>query len=286
MKFTSILSAIVAVAAVGPMVAEAAQNTTLSVLSNNVYFLSEVLYPNWGQRHRAQLIADSQYIKGHDVVVIQECFDTDPCTILRDGLRSQYPHMTPVVGQTRGGWDSTSGSYSSTASENGGVLIMSKWPIKQKHQFVYKYGCGADWFSNKGFAYVVLDYKGTNLHVFGTHLQSDASGCTSGQAARFRTSALEAWRGYINGRKIPANEPVIMAGDFNIIRDSSEYKSFLSTLQVNPPSAFTDKHHSQGIKSLTQSVLKLKTTPYELKGATYDDYSDHYPVQGLIELDI
>lgn len=128
---------------------------------------------------RAGLISNSDYIKNHDVLVLQECFDLTACDAIRSGLASQCkttvmmirllficrrpipllsltqlffsdgalldPYQTPTVGHSKSGWDSTSGSYSSTSVENGGVTILSKWPIKQKHQFVYKNGCGADW---------------------------------------------------------------------------------------------------------------------------------------------
>ncbi|KAF8934857.1 hypothetical protein CPC16_009709 [Podila verticillata] len=316
MKLTGILPLVAAVAAAMPSLATAA-NTTFSVLSNNVYFLSETLYPNWGQRLRADLIAKSNYIKGHDVVVFQECFDSDPYGVLSGGLRSQYPYQTPQVGQSKSGWDSTSGSYSSTTIENGGVVIASKWPIIAKHQFIYADGCGADWFSNKGFAYVILNVNGRKVHVFGTHMQSNDPACTSGQAARYRTSSLKAWRSYIDSRNIPANELVIMAGDFNIDLQSNEYYSALSTLDARAPSkwtgtawtwdadsnsiahynypegpneyidfVFVDNKHSAGVKSITQNAMLVHSTPYVLKGATYNDYSDHYPVQAIIELDI
>lgn len=39
--------------------------------------------------HRADLIAKSDYIKGHDVVVFQEAFDSDPFGVLSGGIRSQ-----------------------------------------------------------------------------------------------------------------------------------------------------------------------------------------------------
>jgi len=55
------------------------------------------------------------------------------------------PYQTPTVGHSKSGWDSTSGSYYAASLENGGVTILSKWPIKQKHQFVYKKACGSDW---------------------------------------------------------------------------------------------------------------------------------------------
>ncbi|KAF9537132.1 hypothetical protein EC957_008790 [Mortierella hygrophila] len=296
------------------------KNATLSILTNNVYFLSTNLYPNWGQVTRAGLISNSDYIKNHDVLVLQECFDLTACDAIRSGLASQYPYQTPTVGHSKSGWDSTSGSYYAASVENGGVTILSKWPIKQKHQFVYKNGCGADWFSNKGFAYVILDYKETNIHVFGTHMQSDDSMCSSGQAAKYRGLSLDQWRQFIDSRNIPANELVIMAGDFNILKDSSEFSGLISRLGAvqpkkyqgwpwtwdtvdntianynypdtvkEPPQyidfVFTDAKHSAGVRSSVQTSLRVKSSPYVLKGATYNDYSDHYPVITEIQVDL
>ncbi|GJJ70022.1 hypothetical protein EMPS_02371 [Entomortierella parvispora] len=322
MKFTSILALTTAVASVmvPSMTLAQSKNATLSIISNNLYFMSTNLYPNWGQSTRARLISNSDYIKNHDVLVFQECFDLTACDDIRAGLASQYPYQTPTVGHTKSGWDSTSGSYYNLAIENGGVTILSKWPIKEKHQFVYKKACGSDWFSNKGFAYVILDYNGTNIHVFGTHMQSDDSMCTSGQAANYRALALDEWRNFIDSRNIPANELVIMAGDFNTLRDSSEFSTLMSRLGAIQPSTydgwswtwdtadntiahynypdtsanpseyidfvFTDKKHSAGVRSSTQTALRVKSTPYVLKGATYNDYSDHYPVVTKIQVDL
>ncbi|KAF8930553.1 hypothetical protein BGZ58_008174 [Dissophora ornata] len=305
MKITSFVSLAAAAAAFVPSFTAAAFNGTISVLTNNVYFMSETLYPNWGQRTRAQLIANSDYVKNHDVIVIEECWDSDP-----------YPYQTPTVGQTKNGWDSTSGSYSSTSVENGGVVILSKWPITQKQQFIYKNACGADWFANKGFAYVVLDYQGTNIHVFGTHLQSDDSACSSGQAARYRGDAIDSWRSFIDSRNIPTNELVIMAGDFNTLRDTPEFSSMLTRLDANQPTTYngypwtwdpqtneiahynypndppeyidyvlTDKKH-KAVKSAVQTTLNVKSPEYILKSVAYHEYSDHYPVQTVIEVDL
>ncbi|KAF9115873.1 hypothetical protein BGX27_005939 [Mortierella sp. AM989] len=294
----------------------AAKNVTLSILSDNVYFLSEILYPNWGQRTRADYIARSEYIKYHDVVVIQECFDSDPCSIIRQSLSSQYPYQTPTVGQTKDGWDSTSGSYSSTTPENGGVVILSKWPITQRRQHIYKDACGADWWSNKGFAYVAINYQGTNIHVIGTHAQSQDSGCSSGQAESCRSSGFTAMRSFIDSLNIPANELVIISGDLNVKRDTPEYSSMLTRLNANQPSTFdghswtwdpqtneiagynypgdpaeyldyvlTDNKH-KAVNSFVQTSLKVKSPEYILKSVAYHEYSDHYPVRALIGVDL
>ncbi|MGZ2212003.1 sphingomyelin phosphodiesterase, partial [Staphylococcus argenteus] len=50
-------------------------DTDLKLVSHNVYMLSTLLYPNWGQYKRADLIGQSSYIKNNDVVIFNEAFD-------------------------------------------------------------------------------------------------------------------------------------------------------------------------------------------------------------------
>ena len=53
------------------------------------------------------------------------------------GVNSTY---YTVVGRSTSGWDATGGNYSSTTPEDGGVTLLSKWPILHKEQYVYKLG--------------------------------------------------------------------------------------------------------------------------------------------------
>ncbi|KAI1288823.1 hypothetical protein EDD11_009641 [Mortierella claussenii] len=289
-----------------------AKSSTISVLSNNVYFLTEII--NWGQRTRARLIATSDYIQGHDVVVIQECFASAPCNILREGLKEHYPYQTSTLGHKISEWDSTWGSFSSFNLQNGGVVVMSKWPIKEQHQFVFAGGCGFDQLSNKGFVYAVLNREGTNLHVFATHMQSDD---IKGLAAHYRGIDLDEWRKFTDARNIPEDELVIMAGDFNIHKMAPEFEqSLLMRLDVRQPDVydghestwdpiensiahrnypqrengdyidyvFVDKKHDRNVKSVVQTVLKVHSPSYSLGSEVYDDFSDHFPVKAVIEL--
>ncbi|KAG0255444.1 Sphingomyelin phosphodiesterase 3 [Actinomortierella ambigua] len=267
--------------------------------------MSLYLYPNWGQVHRAGLIAQADFMKSHDVLVFSEAWDKSPRDTLVNGLKSEYPYWTEAVGHTKSNWDSTTGSYNYLTPLNGGVVIMSKWPILEKHQYIYTVGCGADWFALKGFAYVKINYKGKNLHIFGTHLQSDDKGCRWGQAASMRMIQLQEMRSYIDGKNIPKNELVLMSGDFNIVRDTAEFDNSVlgNALQAHRPTAYTghsstwdptanaianyyypsdapqyidftlvDKNHAQA-QSNVQDALKIKSPSYVLKGETWDEYS-------------
>lgn len=144
-------------------------DTDLKLVSHNVYMLSTVLYPNWGQYKRADLIGQSSYIKNNDVVIFNEAFDNGASDKLLSNVKKEYPYQTPVLGRSQSGWDKTEGSYSSTVAEDGGVAIVSKYPIKEKIQHVFKSGCGFDNDSNKGFVYTKIEKNGKNVHVIGTH---------------------------------------------------------------------------------------------------------------------
>lgn len=198
---------------VGASPASAAEATTPSmrVLTYNVFLMSKNLYPNWGQDHRAAEIPKTSFFRGNDVVVLQEAFDNTASDALKSAAAAEYPYQTPVVGRSKSGWDATGGAYSSTTPEDGGVTVLSKWPIVHKEQYVYKDACGADWWSNKGFAYVVLNVNGTKVHVIGTHAQSTDSGCGTGEAASMRSRQFKAIDAFLDARNIPADEQVLVA---------------------------------------------------------------------------
>ncbi|MFG2312421.1 sphingomyelin phosphodiesterase [Streptomyces sp. NPDC048566] len=201
---------------------------SLSVLTYNVFLMSRSLYPNWGQQHRAAEIPKTSFFRGNDVVVLEEAFDNTTSDALKSAAAAEYPYQTPVVGRGRSGWDATGGAYSSATPEDGGVTVLSKWPILHREQYVYKDACGSDWWSDKGFAYVVLDVNGVRVHVVGTHAQSTDPGCGAGEAAAVRARQFRAIDAFLDARHIPADEQVLVAGDMNVDSRSAEYSSMLA----------------------------------------------------------
>lgn len=196
--------------------AAAADTPSLRVLTYNTFLMSKNLYPNWGQDHRATEIARASFFQGNDVVVLQEAFDNSASDALAQNASAQYPYRTPVVGRSKSGWDATGGAYSAVTPEDGGVTVLSKWPIVRKEQFIYKDACGSDWWSNKGFVYAELNVNGTKVHVVGTHAQSTDSGCATGEAAQMRSRQFKQIDAFLDAKNIPASEQVIVAGDMNV----------------------------------------------------------------------
>ncbi|KOU59787.1 phospholipase C [Streptomyces sp. WM4235] len=294
--------------------AESAATPRLDVLTYNVFLMSKNLYPNWGQDHRAAEIPKASFYQGHDVVVLQEAFDNGASDALKANSAARYPYQTPVVGRSKSGWDATGGAYSATTPEDGGVTILSKWPIVRKEQVVYKDACGADWWSNKGFAYAVLNVNGARVHVIGTHAQSTDPGCGAGEAAQMRSRQFKNIDAFLDGKNIPANEQVIVAGDMNVDSHTPEYNSMLADADLagadsrtgHPYSFDTAQNSIANYRypadpredldyvlyrkgnarpaAWENNVVKEQSAPWTVSSwgtsYTYTNLSDHYPTIG------
>ncbi|MFF1931090.1 sphingomyelin phosphodiesterase [Streptomyces sp. NPDC058228] len=296
--------------------ASAADTPSLRVLTYNTFLMSKNLYPNWGQDHRATEIAKASFFQGNDVVVLQEAFDNSASDALAQNASAQYPYRTPVVGRSKSGWDATGGAYSATTPEDGGVTVLSKWPIIRKEQFIYKDACGSDWWSNKGFVYAELNVNGTTVHVVGTHAQSTDSGCGTGEAAQMRSRQFKQIDAFLDAKNIPASEQVIVAGDMNVDSRSPEYASMLAEAGLAGADARTGHPYSfdtqdNSIASYrypddpredldyvlhraghakpsgwTNEVVKEQSAPWTVSSwgtdYTYTNLSDHYPLIGSV----
>lgn len=311
---TVALAASAASAATTPAAPAAAPR--LRVLTYNTFLMSKNLYPNWGQDHRAAAVPAAPFFQGHDVVVLQEAFDNSSSDALKAKAAAQYPYQTPVVGRSKTGWDATGGSYSALTPEDGGVTVLSKWPVVRKEQWIYQDACGADWYANKGFAYAVLDVNGARVHVVGTHAQSTDPGCPAGEAARMRGRQFKAIDAFLDAKNIPADEEVIVAGDMNVDSRSPEYGTMLADADLVGADARTghpysfdtalnsiahDRYPSDPREDLdhvlfrsghprpagwTNNVVPERTAPWTVaswgKDYTYTNLSDHYPVTAYV----
>lgn len=284
----------------------------LKVLTYNAFLFSRTLYPNWGQDHRAAEIPRAPFFRGNDVVVLQEAFDNSSSEALARNASAAYPHRTPVMGRGTGGWDATGGAYSALTPEDGGVAVLSRWPIVRKEQYVYQDACGSDRFSNKGFVYAVLDVDGSRVHVVGTHAQSTDPGCGAGEAAAVRARQFRAMDAFLDAKRIPAAEQVIVAGDFNVDSHAPEYAAMLADAglvgadaRTGHPYSFDTRDNSIAAERYpddpredldhvlhragharpagwTNEVIKASSAPWSVSSwgttYTYTDLSDHYPV--------
>ncbi|WP_433332186.1 sphingomyelin phosphodiesterase [Spirillospora sp. CA-294931] len=295
-----------ALGAVAIPASAAAEPPPLKVISYNLMLLPVA---GTGNQTRADLLAKAGLLRDYDVIVLQEMFQNGVSDPFLDGLAGSHPHRTPVMGRSKSGWDQTLGDYSALTPEDGGVVVLSKYPITRKIQYVYDDACGADWWANKGFVYTTLDVGGTPAHVVGTHAQATDSTCSTSPAA-IRRSQFTELDAFLDGRRIPAAEQVLIAGDYNVDRfdGTSEYRDTLALLDAAAPSyaghsyswdpvknAFTKfkypdydtpEHldyvlYRKGNAHPSSPVVRTLTPqspPWTSDGRTFTEFSDHYPV--------
>jgi len=229
-------------------------------------------------------------LHNNDVIVFSEAFNNSARSDLKKSMASEYPYNTKVVDK-------------SGALEDGGVFIMSKWPITAEHQTVYNDCNAEDCLSPKGVMYARIDKNGQNYHIFGSHTQAWAN--DKAQAAR--ALQFQQLRSFIDSRNIPADEAVIVAGDLNVdkLHYSSEYELMLQILNASEPEKADYGHdvtaddvtnnlagdgqeyldyvlylndHLQPITA-TNGALVRKSIANNVFGSW--EYSDHYPVLGV-----
>lgn len=171
----------------------------LQVLAWNVWLRPTTLFGN-GQRERVSLIPAC--VAGYDVIVFSEAFDDDEREVLLRGLAPEYPHATRVVGRDK------------FLAQDGGVIIVSRWPIEAEAQEVFRAYSGSDGQADKGVLYARIRKQGRPWHLFGTHLQAGPEAAPRKVADR--AAQMTQLRAFLEARAIPSDEPVLICGDLNV----------------------------------------------------------------------
>jgi sphingomyelin phosphodiesterase len=264
---------------------------TINVLAYNIYMRTGPFVNGQAQR-TDRLPAE---IRGYDVIVFSEAFHNGLRKKLIDALRSSYPHASRILGKDSG------------PRQDGGVIIVSRWPIVAQAQRTFGGAChGSDCLADKGVLYVKIMKGGRPYHIFGSHTQADHS--AKDRSARKRQ--FEIIRDFIKSRRIPSDEAVIIAGDLNVERaKEAEFQSMLNILgAVHPTRTGLRYSHYSPINDLASGPPELldyvlwsknhlpavaafnevrmprarigwKDLPTE---KTRYDLSDHFPVYGRL----
>jgi phospholipase C len=273
------------------------QQATISAASQAItvmtYNIQQLGYPNWIADHfekqRLELIPETikTFAPRPDVLVLQEVFTQYSYDFLLSTLSEIYPYHTQVVGEDCKDprWSSISGNCRfSLIKGNSGLLIFSRWPIEQQHAYVFdavRVSKTFDFLARKGVVYAKIEVTQNNsnqlaepmmLHVFGTHLQASA------EEHDIRLLQLDEMRRFIDGFKIPKDQAVILAGDFNI---SSIDQSGFNDMLVHAMAVVTSEEG--GVGSISDSTNQyrrlLAATDAEIKPDLTLDYvlyrSDH-----------
>lgn len=140
-----------------------------------------------------------QIMAGYDALVLTEVFDTAPSNALLAALRAEYPYQTGDI-------------FKAGKLMPSGTRILSRWPIETEDFHAYDACDGIQCAATRGVIYARINKQGKVYNLFATHTQS--SDDEPNRAARL--AQLTEMGAYIAGLHLPANEAVLMAGDYNI----------------------------------------------------------------------
>ena len=196
----------------------------LNVLAYNVW----ALLPGLVAKDTTDRLTEiSKQLQGFDVVVLSELFENGRRADFLDRIRNEFPYQTRVVDR--------SGSI-----EDGGVLIVSRWPIEHEAQTTFSSCDADDCMAAKGVMYARINKSGQKYHVFGSHTQA----WTAPENQATRAHQFTEMKRFIDQQGIPSQEPVIIAGDLNVdkTRFPSEYQAMLSVLDAQEIEQTTDSY--------------------------------------------
>ena len=267
-----------------PLVASSANVSAdepdLSILTYNVF----LRFPTWifHDNHDYRTAHISSHVKGHDAIVLQEAFSNDHRQQIIEMLKAEYPHNTQPLGDDE--W----------FSHNGGVAILSRWPMIRQEMLVFDRCRGPDCLVKKGAIYVGLDTNLGPVHLIGLHLQAEVDYGTT------RLRQIDQLRTVIKSLELPDDEPVLLAGDFNIdfYTDATdgEFAYTRSVLNLgfddsNPEPSYHSDSNSILVDASRERLdyvfyLKDHRTPLKAINAVHfirhdrADLSDHHAVIG------
>lgn len=223
-------------------ISQNASSASVNHLSVMTYNIMQPVIGYWDQKHRIlRLIPSLEQLDLPDVIVFTGVIRSSAHAVIK--AWKVYPYKTDVVGRMCNlkSWNSTTGKCSSRIIvSNGGVIIISKYPVLTEHQYIFStYAHNTiDRRRNKGAIFVSVEKEGKTYHVVGTQLQRNDL------RRRFHPSNLETHNirvlqceeimNWLSRFQLLPSEPLIFAGDLidSYIKETDYVLELFRTLHV------------------------------------------------------
>lgn len=198
------------------------ENAEIKVLTYNIFMRPPPIKNNENDWKDERLADFCNQIHNFDIICLQEMFGTfnnrKQMLIRAASLAGFFFYV-----------DKGSPSFVSKYMVDGGLLILSRFPIAAHSYMQYRYGVVADSLAEKGVIYAKIKIKDSFLHFFTTHLQ--ASYFDSGESnfiISFHTRMAQIKQinhflsEILSKEYHKNNDKVLLLGDLNV--DALEYK--------------------------------------------------------------
>ncbi|WP_247684559.1 sphingomyelin phosphodiesterase [Pseudoalteromonas luteoviolacea] len=235
-----------------------------------------------------------EYLKGYDALLLQEVFHAQREDFLQQ-ISAEYPYQTRMLDKP------------GVNIYDGGVTIVSRYPIVNQAQYVFPDCSSTDCFADKGVNYAEIIKNGEAYHLFATHTASS----DTDTARQHRQLQFKQIRNLAISLNIPQNETVVYGGDFNVnkLKFPGDYANMLTNLAASAPqytgytsstfdprvNAFAKKAGetveyldyivvSDEYKAVSNNTNEVKV-PRSTHQSIWEhwDLSDHFPVKAVIK---
>lgn len=220
-----------------------AYSKEIKVINWNTYLLPKIA-KSTSQDERAKLMAEYLLTseEDFDIITLQEVFTGNGYETFTKLLKEKYPYHT---GSPVRKW------YKPV---NSGLLILSKYPIREQSFYMFSGMAHADQFSSKGALAITVELeKDLFVHVATTHLQAQ-------QGQKYELIRESEYK-YIKDEVINNFKldelPLILTGDFNI--DSyhpKEFEPFIEHMQFELPNLTGEELFT--VNSLTNNLVEIE----------------------------
>lgn len=255
------------------------------ILTYNLYMRTPNLFFWNKQKRRTELLP--AVLGGFDILILEEVFHDKYREQLVEELTEAYPFVSEMLGEDSG------------LKQDGGVIMLSRWPIVAQDQILYGDACaGADCLATKGAIYLQINKQGRMVHVAGTHTQASV------EHRPVRAQQFKILSDWLAQKDIPITEPLFISGDLNVDKfsgsETGEYQDMLSILAASLPGSQTGTEHEASYSPDNQFVKQsegeyldyvLVSNSHLQPLSAYNrvwkwqadglDLSDHYAVEGV-----
>jgi endonuclease/exonuclease/phosphatase family metal-dependent hydrolase len=206
------------------------EKNEIKILTYNIFMRPPLVKNNENDWKNERLSDFFNQIANYDIICLQEMF----------GSFNSRKQMFIRAASLAGFFfyvDTNSPSFVSRYMVDGGLLIISRFPIVETSYLQFRYGVVADSLAEKGIIYTKIRIKNSFLHLFTTHLQASYFDSTEGnflisfqtrmaQIKQINHMMVDILKTQYNKKK----DKILLVGDLNV--DALEYKHSKLTVYI------------------------------------------------------
>ncbi|EIE88709.1 hypothetical protein RO3G_13420 [Rhizopus delemar RA 99-880] len=202
-----------------PTVPDKIAEHSLRFLTLNIFMRPPLIRNNWSDYKDDRLAYIEKYILPHyDLIVFQEAFafaSRRKDRLIRTARQMGFNHH--VESPRKYPWN---------LGIDGGLLLLSRFPIRESHRIEYPRGQHADWFSVKGAVHALIELNSQRkMHLYTTHTQAsyDLNNIINPGDTATRLSQFNLLRSFVQDTSNTDDHPILIAGDLNV--DAATHKN-------------------------------------------------------------